>query len=290
MTQIINDFREISNNFRAIFCDLWGCLHNGKKSFPESLAALSSFRKAGGVVILLTNAPRPKTSVSQYINQLGISEDFYDDLITSGDAARFSFFSGKFGTQVFHIGPSRDLCFFDEMQENKINSVAVNLVEISEASCIVCTGLFNDRIEHPSDYKTILKEGVKRSLSLLCANPDIQVDYGKERLWCAGALAALYTEAGGSSIYFGKPHKPIYDLALTRIKQINPDIETHDVLCIGDGINTDILGGLESNMKTLFVCGGLSRDEISINRITDLPDEKKLKSFIKACGVKLRAL
>ncbi|MDG2475028.1 MAG: TIGR01459 family HAD-type hydrolase [Paracoccaceae bacterium] len=279
MVHIIENFNQIAHNYKAMFCDLWGCLHNGKESFKEGLEALYHFRNSGGIVILLTNAPRPGEVVIEFIKKLGITIDHYDEIITSGDAAQFSLASGDFGQNIYHIGPQRDLCFFNLHKFTHDHSL-INLVSISEASSIVCTGLFNDQTEDPSDYQNIINLGIQNKLPLLCANPDIQVDYGHQRLWCAGAIADNYSKAGGESVYFGKPHKPIYDLAMSKLYDIDSSISKSEIICIGDGILTDISGGISNNLDTLFVTGGLSSKDVGIIKESRIPNEKKLKEFL----------
>ncbi|MBT8413390.1 MAG: TIGR01459 family HAD-type hydrolase, partial [Boseongicola sp.] len=70
---IVADLAEISDNYDAVFCDLWGCLHNGIEPFPEAVAALQGFRQRGGKVVLLTNAPRPRASVEKQLEQIGVA-------------------------------------------------------------------------------------------------------------------------------------------------------------------------------------------------------------------------
>ena len=281
MIHTIECFAEIAQKYKAIFCDLWGCLHNGKESFQKALEALYDFRRAGGYVLLLTNAPRPSDSVIKFLNQLGVTSKYYDDIITSGDATRLGLQSGKFGCNIFHIGPAHDLCFFDLNIGINMLSKPINLVPISQASSIVCTGLFDDKTEEPCDYKSIISAGIEYGLTLLCANPDIQVDYGHQRLWCAGAIAADYTKAGGLSIYFGKPHKPIYDAATNKLKNYDPSIKKSEIICVGDGIRTDILGGMSYGLDTLFVTGGLASEETGTYEGARSPDEKKLRQFFE---------
>ncbi|MEE2774865.1 MAG: TIGR01459 family HAD-type hydrolase [Pseudomonadota bacterium] len=287
MSSIIENFQEISNKYKAIFCDLWGCLHDGTKSFPESLNALLDFRKNGGTVILLTNAPRPRQNVVAFIEHLGITNKYFDNLITSGDAARDALNKGAFGNRIFHIGPEKNLCLFDNASESnlKADTEEIKLVGLDSASCIVCTGLIDDLNEHPSDYNKVLEEGVNANLPMLCANPDIQVDYGERRLWCAGALAAAYAKFGGKTFYFGKPHQPIYDIALKAVKSINPEVKISEILCVGDGLHTDISGGIANNFPTLFVCGGLSREETSVDGFSSTLEGRKLSKFLLAEGV-----
>ncbi|HAD29858.1 MAG TPA: TIGR01459 family HAD-type hydrolase, partial [Rhodobacteraceae bacterium] len=108
MTRIIEHFSEISANYDAVFCDLWGCLHNGKRPFQLAVKALETFRDAGGFILLLTNSPRPKTSVAIQLDEIGVERDLYQEVATSGDSARSALASGYFGTDIFHIGPDRD--------------------------------------------------------------------------------------------------------------------------------------------------------------------------------------
>ena len=281
MLNIISNFSQISNRYKSVFCDLWGCLHNGEESFHKSLEALLNFKATGGVVILLTNAPRPSKTVLKQIEKLGITKPHFDGIVTSGDAAQLELFSGKFGNKIFHIGSSRDISFFEISPQLYSKPIEVDLVDISKASSIVCTGLFNDLTEELSDYDEIIAYGVSQKMPFLCANPDIQVDLGHQRLWCAGALAANYEKAGGTATYFGKPHKPIYDLAFKKLHEINPSITKSEIICIGDGILTDVLGGHSYGLDTLFVSGGLSDRETGTTNGETSPNHEKLKKFLR---------
>lgn len=252
MTQIIDKLANISQNYDALFVDLWGCLHNGIEPFASAVDALKGY---SGKVVLLTNSPRPNTGVIPQLEQIGVPADIYDGIVSSGDSAQFAMASGVVGHKIYHIGPERDLGFFE--------GIDVELVSLEDAEGIVCTGLCEDRSETPDDYRLTILTGVNRGLKLLCANPDITVDVGDQRIYCAGALAQAYAEAGGESLYFGKPHLPIYQLAYKRLAEIaGHTIDTDRILCIGDGVNTDIRGGVSENLDTLFITGGLAATDI----------------------------
>jgi len=211
MTKVINNLSEISNQYKALFVDLWGCLHDGYKPFLEAVQALQTYRASGGLVILVTNAPRHSSSVEQQIKKIGIEPSSWDAIATSGDSARHAMFSGVVGRKVYFIGQPHDMNFFDlPTSEGQFKNIT--LVPLKEADGIVCCGPFDPLIS-PSENLTDFEYARESGLKLLCANPDIVVDRGDTREWCAGALAAQYTKMGGKSLYFGKPHKPIYDLA-----------------------------------------------------------------------------
>jgi|TARA_X000000368_G_scaffold237232_1_gene187355 HAD superfamily hydrolase (TIGR01459 family) len=279
MVKVIKHLKQISSEYNVVFCDIWGCIHNGKKAYTKALNALIEFKMDGGFVMLLTNAPRPKSAVKAHLSSLGIFDEHYNDITTSGDAAQNSMLSGDVGTRVFHLGPERDLSFFTDLPRDIKFKNNIERVGLTSAEGIVCTGLFNDLTETPENYKDIIKHGVNKKLNLLCVNPDIFVDVGAIRVWCAGGIAAAFTKAGGNSIYCGKPHKQIYSLAYSKLKKHN--IKTPKILCIGDGINTDILGGKKEKLDTLFVCGGLSGPELGMKNNFELPNKKRLEELFK---------
>lgn len=277
MTRIIQSLAEISAPYDAVFCDLWGCLHNGIAPFPEAVSALQAFRAQGGKVVLLTNAPRPQGQVRATLDRMGVPHDAYDVIVTSGDAAQDAMFAGAVGQKVWHLGPDKDDAFFTDVPAEWIGQNTIQRVPFEEAEGIVCTGPFNDLTEVPEDYrgKFLLAKG--RGLKMLCANPDIVVDLGDRRIYCAGALAQMYEDMGGEAFYFGKPHPPIYDLARRRLGL--PDA---NILAIGDGIGTDIAGAEAEGIDVVFVTAGLAAGEFGPN--PDLPDADLLNDWLRARG------
>lgn len=275
MTRIVEHLNEIAADYDAVLCDLWGCLHDGVTVFPEAAAALQSYRRTGGKVILITNAPRPKGQVALQLDSLGAPRDCWDDIITSGDAAQAALVAGVVGRKVHHIGPERDRAFFFELPP-ELPAGTVDLVPLAEAEGIACTGLFDDEVETPDDYRGPLLLARQKGLPLLCANPDVVVDRGDKRIYCAGAIAELYTALGGRSLYFGKPHPPIYDMARRRLTAMGR-IPDDRILAIGDGPTTDLAGALGEDLDCLFVTGGLLAEETGTLR---QPDPAKLSAWL----------
>jgi len=277
MTTVIQSLRDIGQSYDALFCDLWGCLHDGTKALPEAVAALQDYRAAGKTVVLLTNSPRPRASVAAQLEQLGAPDSCYDLIISSGDAAQMAMAAGQFGRRVYHIGPERDLAFFSDGDGNPYD---IERVSLEEAEGIVCTGLFDDRSETAEDYRATVLYGKTKGLKLLCANPDIVVDVGDLRIYCAGAIAEAYANAGGKSYYFGKPHPPIYALARDRLAELTGlPAQSADILCIGDGIGTDIAGAMGEELDSVFVTGGLAATETGTSKDGG-PDEQLLADFL----------
>lgn len=266
---IIGALAEIADRYDALYCDLWGCLHNGVRAFPAAVEALLGFRARGGAVILLTNAPRPAGEVIAQLDALGVPRAAWDDVVTSGDAARAEVAAGRFGRRVEHVGPARDLPFFD--------GLAVERVARAEAESVIVTGLVDDETETPEDYADAIADWLARGLPVLIANPDVVVDRGESRVYCAGAIGEAIRHAGGVPHYSGKPHGPIYRLAAERLDAVRGAAGGR-VLAVGDGIATDILGGAGAGIDTLLVTGGLAAAAVSDD--PDHPDAARLAAWL----------
>ncbi|WP_299904741.1 TIGR01459 family HAD-type hydrolase [uncultured Paracoccus sp.] len=274
MVPIINSLSEIGQGYDALYCDLWGCLHNGKQPYPAAVAALQAYRRGGGKVCLMTNAPRPNPYVRAQLDRMGVPQDAYDIIVSSGDCAQDAMFAGAVGRKVWFIGTEKDEGFFSDIPAAWQDAPPITRVPLEEAEGIVCTGPFDELNEVPDDYRGRLMLARERGLKLLCANPDIVVDMGETRIYCAGALADLYQEIGGTSLYFGKPYPPIYD----RARQLLDLGDDARVLAIGDGINTDIKGAVEEGIDSLFVTGGLAASALGDD--VENPDPVLLQEWL----------
>jgi HAD superfamily hydrolase (TIGR01459 family) len=238
----------LASGREAWLTDVWGVMHNGVVPYTHACEACTRYRLAGGTVLLLSNAPRPAASVAAQLDRIGVPRFAWDAILTSGDAAR-ALVGAYAGKPVFPLGPERDLALYE--------GLGVTLAEAADAEAICCTGLFDDEIETPDDYATMLADFAARKLPMVCANPDLTVARGDKTVYCAGALAAAYETAGGTVTYAGKPHLPVYDLAIEAIARIKGrTIAREQVLAIGDGIPTDIKGAAAAGIASVFIASG----------------------------------
>ncbi|KKN61090.1 hypothetical protein LCGC14_0525480 [marine sediment metagenome] len=243
----IKALAEISTGYDALFCDVWGVVHNGERKHPAAEAALTEARGAGAKVVLLTNSPRPSASVIDQLDALEFSRDTYDAVVTSGDATRALI--AETGGPVFHLGPARDIELFD--------GLGVERVDEADAAVVVATGLYDDETETPADYGDLLSRMHSRGLPMICANPDLVVHRGDRLIYCAGALAREYAALGAMVHLAGKPHRPIYDVA-TRVAGMS---DRARILAIGDGLMTDIKGANDFGIDVLLITDGVHGDE-----------------------------
>ncbi|MGC4024789.1 MAG: TIGR01459 family HAD-type hydrolase [Mesorhizobium sp.] len=267
----IDALSEISGRYKAILCDIWGVVHNGVRPFPHAVEALKTARQAGLAVVLITNAPRPRSAVEGQLAGLGVDPESWDRIVTSGDVTRDLIVSGP--RKIFHLGPDRDLEIYDDLD--------VELVEEFEANAVVCTGLFDDETETPEDYAELLQRFRSRNLPFVCANPDIVVERGHKLVWCAGALARDYGQLGGRTLIAGKPFKPIYDLAMREAVDIRGATGVSEALAIGDGMLTDVKGAADYGLDYVYISGGIHAREYGDS---DGPARERLEQYLADHG------
>jgi HAD superfamily hydrolase (TIGR01459 family) len=257
---LIDGLGAVADRYDAILCDVWGVLHNGRKAFRPASEALAAFRRRGGAVALITNAPRPNPPIREQILHFGVSPDAFDAVVTSGDVA-IDLVAERREAPVHHLGPERDLALVDAAAAR--SGARPRLVGIEDATYILCTGLFDDRVETPDDYADRLKRLAARGLTMICANPDLVVQRGEQLVYCAGALAEAYEALGGAAVYTGKPHPAIYHAALAAAATARgAPLAPARVLAIGDALRTDIIGARAVGLDALFVTAGIHSEAL----------------------------
>jgi len=245
---LISGLGAIAGDYDALICDVWGVLHDGVRAYPIAVEALMRFRQTRGPVVLLSNAPRPSAGVATMLRHMGVPDDAYDAIVTSGGASREDLIARAHGgnLKLMHIGPERDEPLFEGLD--------ITLVGPEGADVVLCTGLFDDDTETPDDYAGTLAKLKARDLTMICANPDIMVPRGGVLIHCAGGIARAYEKIGGKVVYYGKPHPAIYATAFAATGGATR------VLVAGDALETDMAGANAVGLDALFVAHGLHKD------------------------------
>jgi len=251
---ILTEAGRLLARYDVLISDVWGVVHDGLWALEPACAALTAFRQKGGAVVLLSNAPGPSEQVAEVIDAKRVPRGCWDAMVTSGDVTK-ALIAESHHRKVFHIGWQEDRAIFAGSN--------VELVGEAEAELIVATELNDYKTETPEQYRPLLERFAARGLPFICGNPDLVVHVGERLLPCAGALATIYEQLGGSVAWAGKPYRPAYDLALeaARTARDGHPVDPAKVLVIGDAVRTDLAGARLMGFDSLFIAGGIHRDE-----------------------------
>ena len=270
---LIPHFSALAPDYDVLLCDVWGVVHNGVEAFPHSCDALMRMRARGGTVVLITNSPRPSDQVGRQLERLQVPRETYDAIVSSGDVTR-GVIEGRRSETLYHLGPERDRSVF--------GGLTVRFAPLASADYVVCTGLEDDEVETPDDYRERLELMLKRRLFMVCGNPDMVVERGPRLVYCAGALADLYVTMGGAVLYAGKPYRPIYEMALKKAEAATGrSVALKRVLALGDSVRTDLKGAHELGVDFLFVTAGIHAEELGGR---ERPDAAALQGVFAAAG------
>lgn len=234
------DLDQLSAPYSTILCDIWGVIHDGARLLPGAAERLGQWKRAGKTIVLITNAPRPASTVQAGLDALGLPRQAYDAITSSGEAGIAAL-----------VDPPRAVGFLGTA-EDRADLVAHGVVIGDDFDEVACTGLDEWR-DLPAEYCAQLAGWAARDVLLHCLNPDREVLHCGQRLACAGALADLYEGLGGRVAWYGKPHPPIYAHALRLAG--NPPRDR--VLAIGDGLVTDMVGAARFGIDAVFISHGL---------------------------------
>ncbi|MGL4438536.1 MAG: TIGR01459 family HAD-type hydrolase [Bosea sp. (in: a-proteobacteria)] len=247
--ELVSAFRDLSSTIDVLICDVWGVVHNGQKAHMAAVAALETFRAAGGTVIMVSNSPRPSVDVIPQLLGYGVSTKTFDRIITSGDLTR-EMVIARAGQSVVHLGPNRDHTLFAGLD--------VSFASAETADYFICTGFTDDETETPADYAKTLEVMAKRGLLMICANPDLIVERGHKLIPCAGAMAQAYEKLGGKTVYAGKPYLPVYQQALALASEVSGKAaDLSRVAAVGDAIRTDIAGASALGVRSILLLDGI---------------------------------
>ena len=261
--------KSIVAKYDIFYIDLWGVIHNGITLHKNAIQTLEEINKAKKNYVLLTNAPRPNSTVKTFLKKLGMNKEIREKVYSSGEAALSYLKKNYLNKKFYHVGPTRDFDLFMEFENNKEK-------DINESSYFLCTGLFEDHDEDLDYYKELFKE--HHSKKMICTNPDLIVDRGNKRELCAGSVALVFEKMGGEVIYFGKPFPEVYNQSI--------DNKNKKALSIGDNLNTDIKGANLLNFDSLIISNGVHKDEIEKEGIEKL--SKKYKAIVNYIQTELK--
>ena len=265
----LTTLKDVEDNYNIFLIDLWGVIHNGLELFANVKSVLIRLKKKNKIIFFITNAPRRSSVIANQLNDFGLSDKFYDHIVSSGEITWLSLKKNYEKKKCFLIGPPRDY--------HLIEGLDVEIVEdySKGADIIINTGPWGDD-DVLENYTDLLNSLIKFNSLMICSNPDKTVIRGKNFMICAGLLAEYYEKIGGKVIYFGKPHNNIYEFCYKLIQG------EKKILVIGDSLENDIKGANLQKLDSLLITNGIHRQ---VNNNKDI-DKEKLDDLIKKKQIK----
>ena len=250
----------IAPEFDGYIVDLWGVVHDGLTPYPGAIDCLLRLRDAGRRVVLLSNAPRRVGPVREGLQRMGLPDDSYDGILTSGEATRALLehradpWIAAIGRRVLHLGPQKDANLYQGLDLEIVTDPA-------DADLLLNTGPDDDAADDVlAVHMPLLRASAAAGVPMLCANPDLEIVRGGHRIICAGLLASAYAQLGGRVRSIGKPYPEVYEQVRTML-----GVPRERVLAIGDALATDIAGAKAASIASCWVLGGIHAELIGNN-------------------------
>lgn len=247
--QLLNGLESIANNYDYFILDIWGVLHNGVSAYDTVVPCLEELKCRGKQVCLLTNSPNRAKHISPQLRSMGIGDHLYDHVISSGESTYH---------ELKNYKDQKIYCFYKDEEPTSMEGLNLSRVQTPEEADVALLSHL-PRLATAEEYLPILKKCLAKSIPIICANPDKVVDVGGTLYLCAGGVADLYENMGGTVFWHGKPHAPVYDWVF---KLFNNPKKTR-VLAIGDSIRTDVTGASSYGIDVLWNIVGIHLHEIS---------------------------
>ena len=277
---IIEGLSQVADEYEAFILDLWGVLHDGVRAYDHAVETLKRLKATGKPVCLLSNVPRREAITITRLDSLGLTADLYDHLVTSGEATHNALknppdaWHEKLGGIAYALSPR------EESEELTVGTGKALTTDPNKADFLLAIGI-GHADETLEDYKPALDAGLKRSIPLVCANPDLIVNAGGTRLAiCAGTFARYYAEQGGDVAYHGKPYGPIYDRCRERLG-LRPDAR---ILAVGDSMATDVTGAKRAGLDACLITSGIHLRDFGVGH-GEAPTTNAVRALVKRYGV-----
>ncbi len=251
--RFVDGIGQFADRYEGFLLDQWGVIHDGRKALPEAVAALTELKRRNKRLVVLSNSGRRAALNRRRLVEMGLDVAMFDAVVTSGEAA-WNLLRHRTQPGYRDLG-RRCVLFTIGGDRGVLEDLGIEAVERAEDADF----LFNTGLEIPprtlDDYRTVLESAVKRRLPMVCSNPDRVAPSQGKLITAPGTVAAMYEQMGGTVLYVGKPHAPIYGACLDALEGLEPS----EIVAVGDSVEHDIRGANGVGIDSCFVTGGIHK-------------------------------
>jgi NagD protein len=222
--------------------DMDGVLVRGRELIPGADKFIQKLQKLKKEYLVLTNNPLYTTRDLAHRLQTSGLDIPPERIFTSAQATAQFLYSQRPNGKAFVIGESglTDAIYAIDYVITDIDPDYVVLGETNAYNYEVITKAVR-----------LIEEGAR----FIATNPDVSGPSEQGTVPACGAMAALIEKATGKAPFFvGKPNPWMMRSALNYL-----DVHSEDTAMVGDRMDTDIVSGVESGMRTILVLTGVTR-------------------------------
>ena len=240
---------DIIGRYDAFLIDQFGVLIDGQTAYPGAVAALARIAALGKPVVILSNSGKRAQANCDRVASFGFRRDHFQTVVTSGEIA-YQSIKAALGQTI--NADAKVMVLSRHGDASPIADLGLSHTNDPKAAEILLI-VSRDLAMTQEDYTSLLKEFHSSGGRCLCLNPDLNMLTPDGIQFAAGLIAKIYEDLGGRVEWFGKPHPLIYQIALKAL----PNVQKSRVLCIGDSIHHDIVGGHNAGLATALVRDGV---------------------------------
>jgi HAD superfamily hydrolase (TIGR01459 family) len=255
--QPIDSILTVADRYDAIVFDQWGVLHNGSAPYPHAIHTIAQLIQLGKSLAVLSNSGKSAHVNSTRITNMGFAAGAFGAVMTSGEALKIDIAAGKLGaiSTLYAITAKKG-----DAQDWAAGLPIRFADNLADADAVLLMGL-PDGTHHKAE-RMALQDALSQNKTLICSNPDRTSPRADGKLVeSPGALAHDYADVGGKVLYYGKPHRPVFDALSAQLSAAEP----HRILMVGDSPEHDIAGAKEAGWHSLFIAGGIhaAQDDVA---------------------------
>ena len=253
--RFVDGIGAFADRYEGFLLDQWGVIHDGRKALPEAVAALAELKRRNKRLVVLSNSGRRAALNRRRLAEMGLNVAMFDAVVTSGEAA-WNLLRHRTQPGFRDLG-RRCVLFTIGGDLGVLDDLGIEVVEDPADADF----LFNTGLEIPprtlDDYRAVLERAAARRLPMVCSNPDRVAPSQGRLITAPGTVAAMYEQMGGTVLYVGKPHAPIYGACLDALEGLEPS----EIVAVGDLVEHDVRGANGVGIDSCFVTGGIHAEE-----------------------------
>ncbi|RMG80834.1 MAG: HAD-IIA family hydrolase [Bacteroidetes bacterium] len=252
----IRPFKSIVQRYKAVFFDSYGVLKNYNGLIDGAQETIEFLEEKGIDWLVLTNdASRSPHELADKLQAAGLHAVTYDRMISSGMMAREYLRAKIRKGKVAYLGTEASAHYIEAAG---LETVPVrDLTPELERQVRALVLLDDEGFDWFRDINRAINLLLDYNIPTVIANTDKRYPVSPHRVSVAiGGIANLMeTVVRKRFIRFGKPDTQMFVYAYELLRQRTP-VARHEILMVGDTLQTDIIGGNKFGLDTALVLTG----------------------------------